>query len=135
MGILPLQYSTIRTHTNNTASIWRDLDTCNIAAVPDTNMGQVPLVIAPHLGGGAKSPCTTHTPPTLSWAHLDEFVSPASDKMLSPNIHSIYGCTPTAIKLSDLRTIIRLPVANLVCGGVGGDVSFGRELESKGHHS
>ena len=68
--------------------------------------------------------------------------------MLSPNVHSIYGCTPTAIKLSDLRTIIRLPVANLVCGGggggggvgvegMGGDVRFGREcqLESKGHHS
>ena len=61
--------------------------------------------------------------------------------MLAPNVHSIDGSNPTAIKLSDLRTIICFPVANLVCGGVEvwGDVSFGRELvsagESKGHDS
>ena len=40
--------------------------------------------------------------------------------MLAPNVHSIDGSSSTAIKLSDLRTIIRFPVANLVCGGGGG---------------
>ena len=43
--------------------------------------------------------------------------------MLPPNVHSIDGSNPTAIKLSYLRTIISFPVANLVCvwgGGEGG---------------
>ena len=44
--------------------------------------------------------------------------------MLAPNVHSIDGSSSTAIKLSDLRTIIRFPVANLVCGGGGGGKFF-----------
>ena len=45
--------------------------------------------------------------------------------MLAPNVHSIDGSSSTAIKLSDLRAIIRLPVTNLVvCRGGGGRKMF-----------
>lgn len=46
--------------------------------------------------------------------------------MLAPNVHSIDGSSSTAIKLSDLRTIICFPVANLVCGGGGGGGGGGK---------
>jgi len=89
-------------------------------------MGHISLIIAPDLGGAKEhqSPCTLL--PTLR-AYLDKFVSATGDKLLAPNVHSIDGSNPTAVKLSYLRTIIRFPVANLVCGGR--DISVGRERE------
>ena len=67
-------------------------------------------------------------------AHLDKFISSTSDKVLSMYIHSVDGLSLTPVQLSDLWSIVCLPVANLPVCTSSDDLAFIRSIAHRTEH-
>ena len=67
-------------------------------------------------------------------AHLDKFISSTSDKVLSMYIHSVDGLGLTPVQLSDLWSIVCLPVANLPVCTSSDDLAFIRSIAYRTEH-
>ena len=67
-------------------------------------------------------------------AHLDKFISSTSDKVLSMYIHSVDGLGLTPVQLSDLWSIVCLPVANLPVCTSSDDLALIRSIAYRTEH-